>query len=426
MALREPDFPRRSQHIDVELMDAESIVKCCFVVQKSVTYLDLSVSYHSTLIKKKGLERCLTEIFAPVPGVLSTFFICTKEQLRRILAPDRKILYLYHLDLPNGRERTLRQGRPENLSLISCSKVYSLRPFPCLYKRNFYRYIQEVVHHSKQKVALIMRLLKPIKSVVFINEYYVLIHYFLEILYSRCTDSNIFVNFMSQIDFREWLLYHTGRRYILESILFHCHKCKYDLLEQMPFCCDPINISMLAGRFDNVAVLLRYRDAPRFAMFPCKDTLEKLSRRPRNPRTREELLQPAFEGLLSSRRLLLLLQIICSFFEGPCIRNMRGVTHATRSEALRLVWRSIPDPYITFDEMTRVCGRRYRITNLRNAHYTYRKAVVFDSSFIQPRTLRQYCRTTIRKSLSDNHKLPEGVDRLGLPTDMKLFLNLLL
>ncbi|XP_055953477.1 uncharacterized protein LOC129989152 isoform X2 [Argiope bruennichi] len=415
----EYDYSRRpSQRTLVELMDPESIIKCCFIVHKSVSYLDLSISHHSTLIRKRGLERCLKGMFRSFPDLLTTTFICTEEHLRRIFAPKRRLLYLYHLDLPKGRERSLRRGRPRDQSLIACSRIYFLRAYPCLYKRKFWLYIQEAVKHSNRKVDLILRLLKPMKFIVLINHFFTLVYQFLEILYSRCTNSEVFVKFISQIDFREWLLYNSGRRYILESILFHCYKCKYYLLEQMPFCCDPINMCMITGKFDLVAVLLRYRDAPRFAIFPCEDMAMYMTRQP------ARLLEPVFEGLISSRRLLLLLQIIRSFLEGSSVRTITGVTYATRSEALRLVWNSIPDSYITFDEMTRICGRKYGITNLRNAHYTYRKAVLFDSPFIQPRSLKQYCRTIIRRLLNDNHLLPDGIDCLGLPNDLKLFLKL--
>ncbi|GBN92807.1 hypothetical protein AVEN_52801-1 [Araneus ventricosus] len=115
----------------------------------------------------------------------------------------------------------------------------------------------------------------------------------------------------------------------------------------------------------------------------------------------------------NKERDFLMLQVIHAFL----LHNTKG------RQALQLIWRSIPDVYITREEMAgqyeEVVTARY-MTDIWNFY----SDIVEDCSSPKPRSLQHYCRVIIRTALSDNRQLYEGIDKLKLPSKMQSFLKL--
>ncbi|GBO03069.1 hypothetical protein AVEN_235819-1 [Araneus ventricosus] len=106
-----------------------------------------------------------------------------------------------------------------------------------------------------------------------------------------------------------------------------------------------------------------------------------------------------------------------------CLTEPHYLVHA--SEALRLVWSSIPDSFVCFEEMTAACGNVFPANVISEIYNFYKEEIRQTDLRPEPRSLSQYCRSIIRKSLADNKCwLPDGIKQLKLPPRLESFLNL--
>ncbi|GBN38436.1 hypothetical protein AVEN_24326-1 [Araneus ventricosus] len=121
--------------------------------------------------------------------------------------------------------------------------------------------------------------------------------------------------------------------------------------------------------------------------------------------------------LVSVRRCALLLHLYWTF-----LNKHRNPSAA--SESLRLVWNAVPDSFITCNEIAAefVCLGSEKIADLYDF---YCKAVGEYPEDVRPRTLKHLCRSTIRYQLWRSEQwLPEGIERIGLPTRLQSYLKL--
>ncbi|KAF8770098.1 hypothetical protein HNY73_017668 [Argiope bruennichi] len=109
-----------------------------------------------------------------------------------------------------------------------------------------------------------------------------------------------------------------------------------------------------------------------------------------------------------------MLEIVYVFFSRP----IDGL------QPLRLVWRSIPQAFISLDELIAsfpvLVGTRY----IENIHNFICDITGEESLYPKPRNLQHYCRIAVRSALSRNVKLFTGIDKLGVPPSMQAFLKL--
>ncbi|CAL1293398.1 unnamed protein product, partial [Larinioides sclopetarius] len=116
----------------------------------------------------------------------------------------------------------------------------------------------------------------------------------------------------------------------------------------------------------------------------------------------------------------------------PIIREENGLEEISKPEnqintleALRLVWRSIRDSFVSLQEMNDAYGHFFPTEILSEAHSFYEETIHQTVSCRKPQSLTQYCKCVIRKSLYNSKQwLPNGIKHLNLPPRFKSFLNL--
>ncbi|GBN69667.1 hypothetical protein AVEN_18104-1 [Araneus ventricosus] len=94
------------------------------------------------------------------------------------------------------------------------------------------------------------------------------------------------------------------------------------------------------------------------------------------------------------------------------------------SQALKLLWRSIPTRFLTFDAFKGIYGRILTPREIEDVYNFYRDIIGQDVPVCHPRMLKHLCRLTIRAILGENEHLPEGIGDLGLPPGIQSYLQL--
>ncbi|GBN04930.1 hypothetical protein AVEN_275561-1 [Araneus ventricosus] len=94
-------------------------------------------------------------------------------------------------------------------------------------------------------------------------------------------------------------------------------------------------------------------------------------------------------------------------------------------EALRLIWNSIPHPYISSAEIEKAYTGVLSSEEIKDIYEFYVEAVGEGTSEVQSRSLKHYCRTTMLSILwQSNQWLPEGIQQIGLPNKLQAYLKL--
>ncbi|GBO03797.1 hypothetical protein AVEN_138687-1, partial [Araneus ventricosus] len=95
------------------------------------------------------------------------------------------------------------------------------------------------------------------------------------------------------------------------------------------------------------------------------------------------------------------------------------------SEFLRVVWNSVSDPLLSSNEIAATIEKRVGSATAADVCDFYSEAVGGLTSYVEPRPLKHYCRTIIRKELFGKRKwIPDGIEDLRVPKKMRSYLNL--
>ncbi|GBN41223.1 hypothetical protein AVEN_146922-1, partial [Araneus ventricosus] len=132
----------------------------------------------------------------------------------------------------------------------------------------------------------------------------------------------------------------------------------------------------------------------------------------------EEVLTRA-GSWMSKERKRLTLQLLLIYLKastGSCI--------ASASEALRLIWNSLPVPFISHQEISLIFGELLCAKEIWDIYLFYAQAIGEFHEFLNPRSLKHLCRAAVRWTLGRQKWIPDGINELCLPTELKLFLNL--
>ncbi|GBM41320.1 hypothetical protein AVEN_241480-1 [Araneus ventricosus] len=383
--------------------DVKRMAKHSFIFHKSINHLDLSNCEYSSLKKSNFGDPCR--------------MIFTEEGWRKTV-PGRRLFYTLHLDIANGRER--------HLKLVSFSFQRRFNRFnkvvvlDYIYLKALTSFIFITIRKSDKKVELLGKLLKVMKrvSVNFNHLSLMQLKYFMRILYNECEDSYTVKDFLTLFDFEKQLL-HYWKPEMLEYLMNHAQRSGYlsSILrndDQQDF----INMFFRYFNFIKVQIFFKFIDAPKFCEYEFTE-LKRIFALPYtyNPVGWRTIVRPVLK-LPYSRRNFLVVQVVWTYEELQG-RGRRGAV-----DALRLIWRSIPDSIITSEEFRSRFENIFSLNHLTRVERFYQGVIGETPSGPEPRSLQHYCRTTIRAALSKNFQLPDGISRVGLPNRLQAYVRL--
>ncbi|XP_055929808.1 uncharacterized protein LOC129960411 [Argiope bruennichi] len=131
----------------------------------------------------------------------------------------------------------------------------------------------------------------------------------------------------------------------------------------------------------------------------------------------------------SLRRRTLLLHLFWNYL----MLNLHTYTNEERApvdvsvfyKGLRLFWDSVPDSFLSFEEIKTVFIESVDLKVIGDVASFYSKAIDEFHAVVEPRPLQHYCRTAIRRRLWERDQwLPEGIRKTRLPPKLQSYLNL--
>ncbi|GBL62840.1 hypothetical protein AVEN_126533-1 [Araneus ventricosus] len=400
------DFSTTLEHRVVASKTATDVVRFSFIVRKSISYLDLGLCRDSMLLNYVGTscDCCALK--------LSNSFINTEQKCRKFFTQSRSLLYTLHLDLPKGRECSLKDV-PNSITLDHnpciphISKIIPACGFDILILSDF---IEDAINIIKEEMKIFEWVLKmsfsdlPLLYVLKIRA----VDQFIDCFYPEITDSAIFKDFIMYFDFTEWMSTYEKPEF-LEYLLYYSRHYGREDLKQDVFPIDEIIDPCIFNRyFSNIGPILKYINVPIFSEDDYRLYLLKISAM--RPDLTEERLRKAEER--KKREIIhQMLQIIWMHID--CRQH-----HCTEdaSEALRLIWCSVLDAYISFKEIKRAFRGIFIAEELKNIYDFYAEAVGESSESVEPRSLQHLCRSIIRRTLRENQIwIPEGLRQMCLP-----------
>ncbi|GBL77350.1 hypothetical protein AVEN_41773-1 [Araneus ventricosus] len=411
MAFQRHRFYSTLRHSAVEIVDARNIVQCSFLLHKSITYLDLNLSEYGhyrlgRYIIMGGGHRRLTW----------RNFINTEDSCRKVLIPARRLLYTLHLDIPQGREFNLRNGPiTRHYDYNSESIHVDIRIKDIFFHSLFFSILECAFVNGSDKLKLIRWLLDfaPPELANLPNR---ILNHFLTEMHLECTDS-IFVNKCLKKFHLIGSICRQEQPKILEYLLYHANKSAYSTKKCPSSKPSFIDMCISSLYLLNIGPYLKYRNEACFSTSAYTHFKRYLYLRKEN--LTRQVLEKA-EGWMSKKRNHRLLQILMLFYHNYPDRSVPP-------EVLRLIWNSIPDAFITLEEIRNAYDGVLSDTEMGNI-YNYYTAAIGETSQRQgntPRSLLHYSRVSVRRILFKNkHWLPDGISQLCIPKCLHSFLNL--
>ncbi|CAL1270251.1 unnamed protein product [Larinioides sclopetarius] len=401
------------EHRLIQLDCPTDIVRFSFIVQNSILPLDLAWQDSRNSFGEDALYGFSS--FSVLDGCVQypKFLINTEEKCRKILSTTRSFLYRLHLDLPKMRECGLKDG-PEPANMLGCISrhIGKIIVDPNFHFTVLSCLVKEAVRRSDEKLKLIKWLVtfNALPEDVYLNPDHV--NYFVKYLYPEVTDSAFIMSFLKKFNFNLWMV-RSERSEYLEYFLFHLRQngctdkgnnaCPYELIE----------MCIHWQSFLKMGSILKYQDAPRvpqrnivWSMYTCSFDREGPIR---------NLLAEA-EKRMSPRRFYFLVQIIYIFFERPT---------ASAAECIRLLWRSLPDAFFSFEEIEIALKAGLSSETIQDVYNFYSRAVGAYHALVEPRSLKNLCRPAVRRMLWDSGCwIPDVIKLTGVPRGLESFLNL--
>ncbi|GBN48813.1 hypothetical protein AVEN_8505-1 [Araneus ventricosus] len=392
----------------------KSTVEYSFIVQRSVTCLDLSLCEFSKFKRKPERESTLANFIKIKFKYLEDEIekinaIFTEEACKKRLARNRKLLYNYHLDVSKELEVSLRNAEPQDIRKCYSNSVLLNRIVLIynMYETYLNKIITKTLQETNQKVRLIHQVSKMAKHLNFVSKNKYIRDKGLFFLYLQRADSTVGKDFLIAMDFEDDYYFCLSVD-VFEFVLYHVG---YDLWSR-PSCEDPIHTAIFDYAYVKAGSLLQYRDSPRFC-----GKLYRIMNSNRLLLSEDELNIAFQNGLITKERYFLIVEILHVL----CGQVSGGL------KALQMVWRSIPDPFVTLDELTLVFARPPDSRIVQRTRRFVKDITgedVRDERGHQPRKLKHYCRTLIRRVLSNNKQLSTGIGEMKLPTSIVSFLRL--
>ncbi|CAL1290768.1 unnamed protein product, partial [Larinioides sclopetarius] len=389
-----------------DLISPPDIVQHSFIVQHSLTPLDLEISQS---------YRYMTKILRIPSRKAYNRVINTEEKCQKLHAPTRKrLIYKLNLDLPKTRQWSLKQESPPRCTtscivppLIAGVVVRDVTYTSRLAKFFFHACVKIDDNEKIMKWFMKRNDLKPYFT-EFMNEN--ALSRFVDRMLLESTDLELVKTCLRGLPLR--LLTHEQNPGRVRDLLYLAHR-RGGRLEREILSCHFADYCFSHYSLMFVGEVLKFLNAPHL----CQGFLKRLS----------ELIS----------------EIRHEFYRSDSARSMRGKnerryallqhlhwTYLSRShnpsaasESLQLIWNSVPDPFITCSELF---TEFQRLEPEENASmYDFYAEAVGDHDDVEPRSLKHLCRCAIRYQLWICMQwLPEGIEKTGLPASLQSYLKL--
>ncbi|KAF8766952.1 hypothetical protein HNY73_019967 [Argiope bruennichi] len=377
------DISDESEAFEIE--SARDAVFTCFIVQRSLMPLDLSTCEYMLLRRS----------------------VFTEEGYKKMFQPSRRILYALHLDLPRDMERSLRTATPYKADRYMTFYVGVPNISERVYNRDLALVIVNNIRRADNKTEKLRRYLNLMKCLK-LDRYRRTVNFIFDnvihFLYPECMDSNLVVEFAEIFNFYSWTFYRESPD-IVGYVLEHARRMRYNIWGSNEWKLDPINACITFHTTGNIGKLLEYGTVLRTNCHLYMEILGEFLGRRQTTTCR-----------ISERRIFLLIQLFYIFVESRASWT-----------ALRLIWRSIPDPYLSGKELYFAFGGIITPEYFYALNGFYNSTVVEEnppSDHTTPRLLLQLCRVAIRSILSSNFQLPHGIGQLGVGKTLESYLKL--
>ncbi|KAF8791053.1 uncharacterized protein LOC129960475 [Argiope bruennichi] len=398
-----------TQRTHEKLFNFSNIVKFSFIVQKSLIPLDLELCKYC--LQRGENNKDTRSYFDPFPPRPKNIYISTEESCRKYFWDDRKILYKRNLDISNCFEQSLRANLPESALELYGTYFNKISISKTVDRCVLHSIKMHAYQNTDSKIKFIKLLLKLRKlQDPFIEKFcskYGL--EFLRDLRHKSNDSNLVKAVLNMIDFEAWMTDNQDPEF-LEDLLFHIRRSECNLNEGIEYKKDFINDCTVKKKFLDVEPFLKYKDSPHFTSESYRHLKTKMRRHLMGQAVKKA------EYYLGRKRSLLLLQILWSFYNR---------TQPSASVALRLIWDSVPDAYISLKEFVLIFAASLSPITINMIYSFYTKAICQRSESNTPRSLQHYCKIAIRRALGSKKLwLPDAIKQIGFPPKVEAFLNL--
>ncbi|KAF8791294.1 uncharacterized protein LOC129960354 [Argiope bruennichi] len=407
------------QYRSIPLISSKDIVQFSFIVQKSISYLDLKLCRHSRLARVAGIYQRVWS--SPL------HFISTEEKCRKILTPSRSILYTLHLDLPKGRELPLNEGghlRQQRNTTFGVAKTLPHIGEIYIYREYYYVVISDYILYASYSLDQETQLnhwlshFNVIKESEFHQLHIRIVSSFLKHVYTNNLDFSVCKEFYQQFKFKMCLSRYESLKY-LEYFLYNACYSGRSFEEDRPpaealsheqdlidYCFN--------GTFVNVVSLLKCIDSPRLSAYNVYVAhLLKVMH------FDEDALQRAGTWMSEERRCLMLqlLIIALKISKGGCVITLCAVFH--------LLWNAVGAPFLSSLEINRFFSEILNQNERYVIQWFYTKVMGEIHERVEPRSLKHICRTVVRKRLYIGKQwIPDAIVQLNLPVELESYVNL--
>ncbi|GBM36220.1 hypothetical protein AVEN_97584-1 [Araneus ventricosus] len=370
-----------SEYEAFQIESARDVVSCSFIVQRSLTPLDLNACEYMLMRRS----------------------VFTEEGYRKMCQPSRWSLYTLHLDLPRDMERSLRIAVPYESNRYRTFHLGVASVSEWVYNRDLAPVIVNDIKLANNKMEKLRRYLNVMKLLK-LDRHRITSNFIFDsiihVLFPDCLDSNLVVEFAVTFSFYSWIFYRESPD-IVGYVLEHARRIRYNIWASLEY---PINACIIFHTTGNIGKLLEYGTVLRTKCCVYMEMLEFLE------------VRRIVRRSISERRIFLLIQLLYVF-----------TYNRTSWAELRCIWRSIPDPYLSGKEIYFAFGRVVTSTYFYDLIEYYNSAIVEEYIQIEnaaPRSLRHLSRVAVRNILSSNFQLPHGISQLGLGHILESFLKL--
>ncbi|GBN38432.1 hypothetical protein AVEN_24323-1 [Araneus ventricosus] len=248
-------FTSNVKYKRAELWFPSDVVQHSFIVQNSISHLDLEISPPYSFVNS---------FYGGYPKYSSYSVLNTEEKCRKFHSRRTNLLYKMHLDLPKAREWSLRsESLPKNLDLYTDT--------PCLarieIRAGFYiDMLRNFIQSACINTDLNEKVLKWFMKIDELKYYKSLemppnvLKHFVDSMHVEFADSEFVERCLTKLDFTG-LLRHKEKPGIVGNLL-HLVRRKGGRLEHKMWRCDFSDLCFLHPSFMYVGEVLKFLDAP--------------------------------------------------------------------------------------------------------------------------------------------------------------------